>query len=217
MTHCRTVYIVCCKACPNTRAADLALHQACPCLLVPSLPPPLPRTHTRVHPNTHTHFVGAWGGTTFRSTVTCSAGTPRPALTRYHPLGQPLAVTHPFTCPDPPSVPCLSLPVVCVGPVHQDELSEHRDLQMAYDKQCQDLYRLRMQLQEVRSQGNDAESFAAQTNRQHKQVRQAGGVQGVAACNHVCGQVPPRLHACVLVYVCEHKHSTSPHSVFCKC
>jgi predicted nuclease with TOPRIM domain len=51
-----------------------------------------------------------------------------------------------------------------------EELSEHRELQMAYDKQCQDLYRLRMQLQLVRTQGNDAVSLAAQANKQHKQV-----------------------------------------------
>lgn len=51
-----------------------------------------------------------------------------------------------------------------------EELSEHRELQMTYDKQCQDLYRLRMQLQLVRTQGNDAVSLAAQANKQHKQV-----------------------------------------------
>lgn len=58
-----------------------------------------------------------------------------------------------------------------------DELSEHRELQMAYDKQCQDLYRLRMQLQLVRTQGHDAASVAAHANKQHKQVRAcvAGG------------------------------------------
>lgn len=54
-----------------------------------------------------------------------------------------------------------------------EELSEHRELQMAYDKQCQDLYRLRMQLQLVRTQGNDTASLAAAANKQHKQV-QAG-------------------------------------------
>lgn len=54
-----------------------------------------------------------------------------------------------------------------------EELSEHRELQMAYDAQCQDLYRLRMQLQSVRTQGNDAASLAAMTAKQHKQVRMA--------------------------------------------
>jgi chromosome segregation ATPase len=57
-----------------------------------------------------------------------------------------------------------------------EELSEHRELQMAYDRQCQDLYRLRMQLQLVRTQGNDTASLAAAANKQHKQVLVRGTV-----------------------------------------
>lgn len=71
----------------------------------------------------------------------------------------------------------------------QDELKEHRDLQMAYDKQCQDLYRLRMQLQLVRSQGNDAEALAAQANKQHKQVWPRRVVGAVSQSQIVAGGV----------------------------
>jgi hypothetical protein len=36
-----------------------------------------------------------------------------------------------------------------------EELSEHRELQMTHDKLCQDVYRMRMMLQQAQSHGND--------------------------------------------------------------
>jgi chromosome segregation ATPase len=94
-----------------------------------------------------------------------------------------------------------------------EELSEHRELQMAYDKQCQDLYRLRMQLQLVRTQGNDAVSLAAQANKQHKQVRcgmrcanvlqlKAGFVLFAYACDGCCGPPSTAQHSTAQGRVC---------------
>lgn len=65
-----------------------------------------------------------------------------------------------------------------------EELHEHRELQMAYDRQCQDLYRLRMQLQLEQSQGSDAASLAAMANKQHKQV--SGVVARHSQCLELC-------------------------------
>jgi hypothetical protein len=83
---------------------------------------------------------------------------------------------------------------------------------MAYDRQCQDLYRLRMQLQEVRSQGNDAESFAAQTNRQHKQVRRAGKERGGWGGGGVGGEGGQALCSGGFWCLCG---SMNPHRIIC--
>ncbi|KAF6257036.1 hypothetical protein COO60DRAFT_1640292 [Scenedesmus sp. NREL 46B-D3] len=50
-----------------------------------------------------------------------------------------------------------------------EELSEHRELQMTHDKVCQDVYRMRMMLQQAQSHGNDVAQDAAATAGKHKQ------------------------------------------------
>jgi hypothetical protein len=49
------------------------------------------------------------------------------------------------------------LPLLCRAQVvaAAEELSEHRELQMTHDMLCQDVYRMRMMLQQAQSHGND--------------------------------------------------------------
>jgi hypothetical protein len=51
------------------------------------------------------------------------------------------------------------------------KLQEYHDLQITYDRLCQDMYRLRMQLQAAQHQGHDEAAVAASMAQQHRQVR----------------------------------------------
>jgi hypothetical protein len=54
-------------------------------------------------------------------------------------------------------LPLFTLLLLCRGQLAAaaEELSEHRELQMTHDKLCQDVYRMRMMLQQAQSHGND--------------------------------------------------------------
>eukprot|EP00878_Enallax_costatus_P012649 GHUV01013212.1.p1 GENE.GHUV01013212.1~~GHUV01013212.1.p1 ORF type:complete len:648 (+),score=321.26 GHUV01013212.1:993-2936(+) len=49
-----------------------------------------------------------------------------------------------------------------------EELADHRELQMQYDKQCQDMYKLRMMLQQAQAAGGEVADQAAGTANKYK-------------------------------------------------